>query len=169
MRKSSFWTVYLMLTLFQLVLSTYGSFSPYVTISILPVMVLCIPTRIKTPVAMIVAFATGLVVDWLSEGVLGLNAFALVPVALLRDGIIRAVFGSGLFARKEDFSIAKNGLPYVAFAVSMAQAMFLVLYIWADGAGTRPFGFNAARFGASLVVSFIAAMLSVNALSPSDR
>ena len=83
MRKSGFWVAYFLLLVAQILLSNYFLFTPYITLSILPVMVLCISTRIAPYVCMLIAFGSGLMVDWLSEGVLGLNAFALVPVALL--------------------------------------------------------------------------------------
>ena len=169
MRNSQFWFIYVLMTLIQLVLSNYGSVSPYVLITILPVMVLCIPVRTGTISALFIAFVTGLAVDFLSDGLPGLNAMALLPVALCRNSIIELVFGKELFARKEDFSTRRNGFPQVALAIFLSLVIFLLVYIWADGAGTRPFGFNAARFGISLAISFIASLLSVGTLAPSTK
>ena len=104
MRSSEFWLVYVLLLLAQLILGNYFTLSPYLMLSVLPVMVLCIPIRVGSVGAMIIAFVSGLIVDLLSEGVLGLNALALVPVAWLRNPVISLVFGGELFARKEDFS-----------------------------------------------------------------
>jgi hypothetical protein len=159
MRKSGFWVAYFLLLVAQILLSNYFLFTPYITLSILPVMVLCISTRIAPYVCMLIAFGSGLMVDWLSEGVLGLNAFALVPVALLRNPVIHLVYGEGLFTRKEDFTVRKNGIGKVTLAILLVQALFLLLYIWADGAGTRPFWFNALRFGASLAAGYAAAII----------
>ena len=85
MRKSGFWAAYLLLLLAQLLLSNFFNLTPYLMLSILPVMVLCIPIRVGPVGAMLIAFATGMVTDLLSEGLLGLNAFALVPVAGLME------------------------------------------------------------------------------------
>lgn len=164
MRKSDFWLAYFLLLVAQLLISNYLSFTPYLMLTILPVMVLCISIRIGTAGAMVIAFATGLAVDWLSDGLLGLNALSLVPVAWLRNFFLKAIFGNELFARKEDFSVRKNGLPQVTLAVMIAQALFLVIYIWADGAGLRPFWFNAARFGISWGAGVILSLLTLNAL-----
>lgn len=169
MRNAQFWFVYLLMALLQLALTNYGSVTPYIMITILPVMVLCIPIRTGTVAAMGIAFVTGLAVDWLSEGVLGLNALALVPVALSRDGIIRLVFGKELFARKEDFSTKRSGFPQVALAVFFSLVIFLLVYIWVDSAGTRPFWFNVGRFFASLAISYLACLLSVGTLAPSHK
>ena len=119
--------------------------------------------------AMIIAFATGLVVDLLAEGMLGLNTLALVPVAYARKGIIRLVFGDELFARNEDFSVRKNGFGKVAVAIFIAQALFLLVYIWADSAGTRPFSFNAIRFGVSLAAGWALSLVIIDILAPDTR
>ena len=169
MKKSGFWLIYIILLVAQLLLSTYANFTPCVMVTMLPVMVLCMPIRMGTVLAMVIAFATGLSVDLLSEGLLGLNALALVPVAFARNSIIRLIFGGELFAREEDFSIHRNGFWKVLVAIVLSTALFLAVYIWADGAGTRPLLFNAIRFGASLVASTLLSLLVVNLLAPDSR
>ena len=169
MRKPGFWLAYVLLLLAQLLLSNYCTFTPYVMLTILPVMVLCIPIRVGSVGAMLIAFATGLAVDLLSEGLLGLNALALVPVAFLRNPVIRLVFGGDLFARKEDFSPRRNGLGKVIMALAIVLAVFVAIYIWADGAGVRPFWFNAARFFASTAASFVLCILCLGSLAPDTR
>ena len=169
MRKSQFWFVYLLMLVGQVLLSTYFCISPYVMLSILPVMVLCIPTRVGTPVAMLIALASGLLTDWLSDGLLGLNALALVPVAYVRNGLIGLIFGEDLFARGEDFCSRKNGIAGVAIAVLLSQALFVAIYVWADSAGMRPFWFNIARFFASLAAGFLLSLLSSEVLAPDTR
>ena len=169
MRKPEFWIVYVLLLLAQLLLSNYFHVTPYIMLTILPVMVLCISIRVGTVGAMLIAFATGLAVDWLSEGVLGLNALALTPVAFLRNPIIRLVFGSEVFARGEDFSLQRSGFGKVSLALLLAQTVFLLVYIWADGAGLRPLWFNAARFGASLAAGFALSLCTLQVLAPDPR
>ena len=169
MRKNGFWLVYLLLTVVQMLLCNYVHLTPYLMLSILPVMVLCIPIRVPTWGAMVIAFLTGLAVDLLSEGLLGLNSLALVPVAFVRKELIRLIFGGELFARKEDFSARRNGFGKVALASFLVQALFLLIYIWADGAGTRPFSFNAIRFGISLAAGWALSLLVVDILAPDTR
>ena len=169
MRKSEFWFIYLLLIIAQLLFANYLRISPYLMLSILPVMVLCIPIRLGTAGAMFLAFATGLVIDLLSEGMLGLNAIALVPVAYCRNGIIRLVFGTEVFAREEDFSVQKNGFGKVFQALLIAQVIFLVIYIWVDGAGMRPFSFNAIRFAVSLVAGILISLPTLGLLAPDSR
>ena len=165
--KRGFWIAYIFLLMAQLLLSNYFHVTPYIFLTLLPVMVLCIP--IRTIGAMLIAGLSGLVIDFLSEGVLGLNALALIPVAYARNGIIGLIFGPELFARKEDFSIGRCGFGKVAVALFLSLLIFLVIYIWADGAGTRPLWFNGLRLGASLVASFLLSLLTLGVLAPDPR
>ncbi len=169
MKRGEFWIAYVLLLLAQLLLSNYFHITPYITLSLLPVMVLCIPLRIGTIGAMLIACLSGLTIDILSEGVLGLNALALVPVAYLRKGLVNLIFGPELYARKEDFSVARFGFGKVATALFLSLLVFLLIYIWADGAGTRPLWFNGIRLSASLVASFLISLLTLGALAPDSR
>lgn len=169
MKKPVFWLIYVLLVIVQLLLTHFLRVSPYFTLCLLPMLVLCIPIRVNTVGAMLIAFVTGLIVDLISEGVLGLNTLALVPVGLLRDSIIRLIFGTEVFARKEDFSARRNGLGKVALAALIAEALFFILFIWVDGAGTRPFGFNLLRLVCSLGGSMVLAMLASELLAPDPR
>ena len=169
MRRSNFFLVYLLLVVAQILICNYFHLTPYVTLSLLPVMVLCLPIRVSTTAALFIAFATGLSVDLLAEGLLGLNTLALLPVAFIRMPLIRLIFGEDLISRKEDFTVRKNGIGKVTLAILLVQALFLLLYIWADGAGTRPFWFNALRFSASLAAGYAAAIIVIDALAPDSR
>lgn len=170
MRRPDFWLAYILLLIAQLLISNYLNVSHYLTLSILPVMVVCISTRLSTIATLFIAMASGLTVDFLTEGVIGLNALALLPVAYCRNGAIRMLFGNDLFARKEDFTIQRNGFAQIALLVFLAQALFLALYVWVDGAGERPLVFNLIRYGVSLVSGFALSLLTLGTLaSPSCR
>lgn len=169
MRKPLFWLIYVLLVIVQLILTHFFRVSPYLTLCILPVMVLCIPIHVGTAGAMLIAFATGLAADLLGEGILGLNTLALVPVGFLRNWIIQLVFGTEVFARGEDFSVRRNGLGKVLLATVIAEAVFFLLFIWVDAAGTRPFSFNLLRLLCSLGGSTLLALLALDLLAPDPR
>lgn len=143
---------YILLFLAQAALWNYGNFSQYLLIVFLPAMILCLPISRGPVYAMAVAFVTGLMMDFLVTGQLGLTSLAFVPVALLRRPVIQLVFGSELFARGEDLSFHRQGWPKFVLCVLLLTAVFLLVFLWADSAGTRPLWFNALKFGVSLVV-----------------
>lgn len=164
-----FGLVYCMLAIAQIIIGNCFYFSSYVSLSILPVMILCIPLNISTSAAMLIAFATGLATDFLSEGLLGLNALAAVPVALIRTQVIRLVFGEELIERQESFSFRKFGAIKISLAILIVQTVFLAVYILADGAGTRPLWFNASRFAASLAAGYVLSMVVAGVMTPDEN
>ncbi len=161
--------VFVLLLLAQVLLSNYFRVSPYLTISLLPVMILCFPIRVPTVGTLLAAFAMGLLVDFLTEGVLGLNALALLPVAILQKSILQLVFGNEIFARNEDFSIQRNGWERLLLALFIVLAVYLAIYVWADSAGTRTFLFNLTRWGVSLLGSFLFSLPVLNILARDSR
>lgn len=161
--------MYALLLICQVILCNYAHLGPYITLTLLPAMILCVPIKISTITCMLVAFASGFLTDFLAEGLLGLNVAALLPVALIRKGTVRIFLGEDIIARKDSFSIKKNGLLKVSTALLVSTAVFLAVYIFLDGAGTRPFWFCAAKFGISLVCNWILGILVINTLTTDDR
>lgn len=168
MKKTGFIVSFAILLVMQICICNFFRLSQYVILSILPVMILLIPIRKSTIFALVAAFLTGLAVDLLADGLPGLNILALVPVAFARQGILRLVFGEEIFARKEDISLHRQGLWKISVAIFMAQALFLAIYIWADSAGTRPFWFCIARFGASLLSGWLLSLVVADLLDKED-
>ena len=164
-----FGILYSLLLICQILLCNYSPLGPYIMLSFLPAMILCVPLKIGTPACMLIAFASGLAVDWLSEGLIGINAVSLVPVALARRTIIRIFFGEDLISRKDSFSFNKYGAAKVSVALVTALIIFLGIYITLDGAGTRPTLTNLAYFGASLLCNLILCLIVTKILTPDDR
>lgn len=166
---NNFKLLYCLLLICQIVLCNFSPLGPYITLSLLPAMIFCIPMSVSTAVCMIIAFGSGLAIDWLSEGLIGINAASLVPVALARKSIVRIFFGEDLITRGDSFSVNKYGTAKVSAALMSSIAVFLLFYVILDGAGTRPMWFNLAYFGASLLCNWILALLVTHLLTPDDR
>ncbi len=153
-----------------MIICNFFQFSPFITITLLPILILCLPLSLSDISAMLIAFATGLIVDWLAEGLIGLNTAALVPVAASRKLIIRMLFGEEMVVRMSTFSVKRNGLLKVSFAALFSLSIFLIFYIYLDGAGTRATWFNLVRFFGSLAINYPLALLVINILNnPKDR
>lgn len=144
---------YLLLLVAQAVIWNYCSFSQFLLIALLPAMILCLPVGMRPVTAMLAAFAGGLAADFLCGAPLGLASLASVPVALVRRGTIRLVFGSETLTRGEELSPVRQGWTKITLATVMLTALFLVVYIAADSAGTRPFWIDAVKFAVSLAAS----------------
>ncbi len=167
--NQNFGILYSLLLICQIILCNFSPLGPYIALSMLPAMILCIPLTVNTIWCMIIAFASGLAVDWMSEGLIGLNAASLIPVALMRRGIIRLFFGKDLLIRNDSFSFKKFGIAKVSAALITSSAIFFAIYVLLDGAGTRPAWFNLVHFGASLICSWLLALVVTHILTPDDR
>ena len=167
--RRTFTLTYLLMVVAQMIFTNYFHFSPLCMVTILPMMVLCVPTKINSVLTMMIAFATGLAVDFLAEGALGINALSLVPVAFARKWLIGSIFGPEPFDHQENITTKKYGFARVSFAMLLMTALFLAIYITADCAGTRPVWFLASKFGISLAASYLVSAPLVNLLSYDDR
>ena len=169
MKTQNFGLLYFLMVLGQMVLCNFADFSPYVMLSMLPAMIICVPLTVNTSLCMLLAFATGLSVDWLSEGLIGINAAALVPVALMRKPLIRFFLGEDIKTRSDSFSFRKNGVVKISFILLISTVIFLGIYVFLDGAGTRPTWFNLTRIGVSLACNYVLALIVTNILTVDDR
>ncbi len=167
--KSNLTLTYILFVLGQTLLTNYFHVGPYVVLTILPLLVLCIPTTVSTVPAMFIAFAMGFSVDFLAEGLLGLNALALVPVAFVRKRLIGLIFGTEPFEQHESITIRKYGFAKMSVAILVVQFLFLAVYVVAECALTRPWWFILSRIGFSLLASYILSILVVNLLTYDNR
>lgn len=145
---------YLVLIIAQMLLWNFCNFTPLLVLTFMPVMVLFLPVRRSTPAAMATAFAIGFAVDFLTGTPLGLSSLALVPVALVRRPLMGAVFGPELLERSEEMDFRRYGLGKMAFAALLATALFLIVFIIGDSAGTVPAGVSVAKGFISLLVDW---------------
>lgn len=166
MRDGRFFLLFFLLLVAQILVSNFLNFSQYLFINILPALILCVPIRIKTHWLLIIAFITAFLADFFAGGMLGLTGVALLPVAFLRNGIIRLVFGDEVFSRQEDLSMARQGTLKASLAILLMLTVFLVIYIWVDAAGTRTFWFLTLKFFLSLIASYLVSLLVTETLNP---
>jgi len=167
--RNNFIVYYLLLLICQMMVCNFLHVSPLLTLNILPALILCVPTRIKTVPLLLIAFVSGLAVDLFSDCSIGLNAFALLPVALVKLSLCSFIFGEELIVREEEFSIRKYGLAKVLFVIIILQTIFLLLYIGADGGSVRTLEFSAIRFGLSLLSGVVVSIPLVSMLKPDER
>lgn len=169
MRIKDFGVKFILFLVAQIIVWTYFNFSQFVMLTVLPAMILAIPARRGTIYTMVIAFITGFIVDFLAGGMLGLTSLALVAVAFVRIPVLRLAFGNELFSRGGSISTKNFGQMKMSVGLLLATFVFVLIYVWADGAGTRPFWFNAVKVVASLVASTLVSIPVVNFLSDNSK
>lgn len=162
---------YTILLIIQILLINYLSVSQFVMVVFMPVMILCLPSRVSTTKAMIIAFFSGLAVDFLSASSLGLCSAALVLSAFARKFVCTLIFGSELFARGETITFARQGWKKIYVSNLILSALFFLVFIAIDSAGTRPLWIDAVKFVASLLIGSLVSIYiaSILCTEPSSR
>lgn len=166
MKQSVFIASFILLMMVQLVLAKYCQIAPYLYISLLPALVLCLPAARPQWLIMTVAFACGILTDLLADGVPGLNALAIVPPALLQKRIISFFIDEEIVERKSSFSFYENGYLKILMALTAMYAMYFILYVIFDCAGQKPVGFALAKIAVSLCISLIFGAVVCSILCP---
>ena len=89
MNKSHSILFFVLVFLLQVAISDFLHLGPWVTVCVLPFLILQIPLSRTPHAVMLSAFGLGLLLDFLSAGALGLNAFAAVMAAAPRRFLYR--------------------------------------------------------------------------------
>ena len=153
MKKTGDIFFFVLLFLLQLVLSDYVHLGPWVYLCILPLLILCIPLSRSPQAVMLIAFALGLGLDILSDGVPGLNAFAAVLAAAPRKFFYRTLVNADRQDKTEVPKIREVGLPKYLKYLGVITALYLAAYIVVDCVSFRPPVFLLGKFLISWVAS----------------
>lgn len=143
----------ILLFLLQLVISDYVHLGPWVTLCLLPLLILQIPRSRSPHVVMLIAFGLGLGLDILSDGVPGLNAFAAVLAAAPRKFFYRLLVNADRQDKTEVPLLRETGLLKYLKYLGVLTAIYLAAYTLVDCISVRPLGYIAAKFLISWVAS----------------
>ena len=143
----------ILLFLLQLVISDYVHLGPWITLCLLPLLILQIPRSRRPHVVMLIAFGLGLGLDILSDGVPGLNAFAAVLAAAPRKFFYRLLVNADRQDKTEVPLLRETGLLKYLKYLGVLTAIYLAAYTLVDCISVRPLGYIAAKFLISWVAS----------------
>ena len=150
---------FIVVFLLQLAISNYLHLGPWITVSLIPFLILQIPLQRPVHLVMLSAFGLGLLLDWLSAGVLGLNAFAAVMTAAPRWILYRLLVND---ERQDALWIPllrSTGLVKYLRYLSVLTAIYLASFILLDCVSVRPVGFILVKFVVSTLVSTLLGLL----------
>jgi len=105
-----------------------GYLHPYIYV----LFILLLPVNINRSLLLILAFITGITIDYFA-GTLGINAAASVLLAYLRPGTIRLFFGNQEFSSGESVGLASVGIfgffKYSIVLIFMHQLLLFYLEV----------------------------------------
>ena len=133
----------------------------WLTLTFLPLVIIGLPTW-DVRITMAVAFVLGLAADLATGGVPGTGAAACVVAAALREPLYRAIISPDGQNPARTPSVRSLGLwNYLKYALAL-YAVYMLVYVVADGCTLTPVFFILARTLLSTLASVaLAALLSL--------
>ena len=150
---------YILIVVLQIIVNDYVNFGLYIYICFLPLLILYIPLNKSTPTTMIFAFALGLLIDVLSDGILGLNASASVVLAAIKKPLFSITINKDNYESINIPTIKEVGISKYLKYTSASIFVFLLVYIFFDCISVRPFSFVVAKLVLSVIANVIAVLI----------
>lgn len=169
MREGRFILMAALIVILQIIMTKYCQIGPFLYVTMLPAVILCMPTSRPTWYVMLIAFILGLVTDGLADGPLGLNAMALIPAAALQKPLVRFFIDEDCVERGYPFTFHRYGYFGPAKALAVEVLLFFILYVIFDSAGERSFGFNLSKILISSLASIVVGMVVCGILHPRQQ
>ncbi len=133
-----------------------GYLNPYIYV----LFILMLPAKINRSLLLIIAFATGLVIDYFGN-TLGLNAAACLVVAFLRPGTINLLFRNYEFGVNEEpgpYSIGFGG--FIRYATILVFAHQLVIF-YLEVLSISNFFYTLSKVLLSTILSVIVMLIAL--------
>lgn len=156
---------FLMILLLQLFITRYGQLE-WMYISLLPAMIMCLPTVLPTSVNCIIAFALGITVDFCADGVMGLNTIALLPLAAINRSMLSLVISEELVERGYSFSFHQHGIFKIGLLLFIYLCIFFLIYILMDTNPQKDFAMTVTKLLCSTASSMVFGLIVCNVLCP---
>ena len=153
---------YLLVFILQVLLSNLIDTGVWVTITLLPLIVIGFPAGWDLRITMPMGFVLGLAADLATGGVPGIGAAACVVLCALRDPLYRSIVSPDGQNPAWTPSVRSLGIwTYLKYALAV-YALYLLVFVILDGFTLTPVLFILARTALSTLVGVaLAAILSL--------
>ena len=151
--------IYAVVILLQVILNNYVNLGPMIYICLIPLLVIYLPLDQKNYISLIIAFGMGLVIDILSDGVLGLNAGAATLVALVYKPLFYPIFQKNNYSKKYILPIRESGLWQHALYLLIILEIYFLFYIAFDGLAKTTQLVSLIRYLVNLLVNLALALV----------
>lgn len=150
-----------MLLLIQVILGGYVNIWPVLYIAIFPQLFILLPHSMDKGSMLVSAFILGLGVDFLSDGVLGLNAAALVAMAYFRTPVLKLVLSRANIENNDTIPLTYRyiELPKLFIIAFLCHLVFFIVYVSLDSAVSFTFGYTLLKITLCTAINSIISIL----------
>jgi rod shape-determining protein MreD len=150
--------IYAVVILIQVIMNNYVNLGPMVYICLVPLLVIYLPLDQKNYLTLFIAFGLGLLIDILSDGVLGLNAGAATLVALVYKPLFYPIFQKNNYSKKYILPIRESGLWHHVLYLLIILAIYFLFYIAFDGLAKTTLLVSLIRYLVNILVNLAIAL-----------
>ena len=151
--------IYAVVILLQVIINNYVNLGPLIYICLIPLLVIYLPLDQKPYLSLIIAFGLGLIIDILSDGVLGLNAGAATLIALVYRPLFYPVFQKNNYSKKYIPPIRESGIWHHVLYLLIIFAIYFLFYIIFDGLAKSTLLTSLVRYLMNIAVNLAIATI----------
>lgn len=151
--------VYAVVILLQVIINNYVYLGPMVYICLIPLLIIYLPLDQKPYISLVIAFGLGLIIDLLSDGVLGLNAGAATLVALVYKPLFYPIFQKNNYSKKYIPPIRESDVWHHMLYLLIILAIYFLFYIAFDGLATTTVVVSLVRYLFNIAINLALAIV----------
>lgn len=141
----------------QLLICEFVNIWPPIYITILPLFILLLPTSLSTIVLLPSAFALGILVDALADGILGLNAASLTATAYTKMFFINRLTKYDSRELSEGIEEFSKKSSKMFLLILFSYIVFFIFYTLLDGIGSGNILFVTIRLIINVLINTLIA------------
>lgn len=151
--------IYAVVIMLQVITNNYVNLGPMIYICLVPLLVMYLPLDQKSYISLIIAFGLGLIIDILSDGVLGLNAGAATLLALVYKPLFYPVFQKNNYSKKFIPTVAESDIWHHVLYLLIIIAIYFLFYIAFDGLARTTLLVSLLRYLINIAVNLALAVV----------
>ena len=140
-------TLAVLLIVCQILLSEYVNIWPVLYIAIFPQFIILLPPSVNKSAQLLIAFALGIAIDIFADGVLGLNAAALVAMAYTRPLFLKLILPKTNLDTTDNLPLLPRTVEIQKLALlnAIMLGIFFLVYVLLDSAGSFTFWYTLLK------------------------
>ncbi|MCI1719839.1 MAG: rod shape-determining protein MreD [Bacteroidales bacterium] len=145
----------------QLLICEFVNIWPPLYIAVFPLFIMMLPADFKPGFLMLTAFIAGLLIDALSDGLLGLNATSLTAVAFFKRPLMKSIarYEAGGGAGARDVNSKHLGFQKFFTFLLLSYSIFFVCYVILDDLGSGSATFLIIRLLINIIANLLIAII----------
>ena len=150
-----------LLIICQILLSEYVNIWPLLYIAIFPQFIILLPPALNRSAHLLIAFVLGMAIDIFADGVPGLNAAALVAMAYIRPFFLKITLSKANLDTTDNQPLLPRTVEIQKLAMlnGCMLAVFFLVYIMLDSAGSFPFWYTILKIAVCVIVNCIISLV----------